>query len=207
MTPSNNRDIKALWSAQDLEAYSMTVYDVRSKAAAFESTVRWRNGREYLVSVFVIAGFSWYAWIFSTPLMRLGSLLIVAATLFVCWSLHKRGSSVPTATQLSFAEYVSSYRDQLVRQQAALRTVWRWYLAPFVPGMLVFLLGRQLEQPPGRWAPMAFTVVLVVVTFVGIWLLNLWAARRLVRHIDEMNMLLKSLDLVPRPDRLSTGAA
>jgi hypothetical protein len=33
-----------------------------------------------------------------------------------------------------------------VRQREALRTVWSWYLAPFVPGMLVFLAGVSFTE-------------------------------------------------------------
>jgi len=124
--------------------------------------------------------------------MRLGSLLIIAGTIFIVVWIHFRASANPIPSQVSFMDYISRYREEVGRQQTALRTVWLWYLGPLVPGLALFTIGmsRLLEHAPGSRRPMWPFLVVMVAVFVGVWLLNLWGARRLQRQIDELSSLL-----------------
>ena len=81
-------------------------------------------------------------------------------------------------------------RSELVRQRDLLRSVWWWYLAPFVPGLLLILGGVALERP-GRWGWLAPGIV-AAVTFVGIGLLNQRVARKLQRRIDDLDAVRES---------------
>jgi hypothetical protein len=182
MTPkSEKRDVKAIWGAQAVEPNLVTVEQIRANANKFQSTVRRRNRIEYVAGVLVVAGFGSYLWIFRTPLMRLGSLLIIAGAIFIMLWLYFRASANPIPAHISFMDYTSKYREELRRQQTALRTVWLWYLGPLVPGLVLFTIGmsRLVEHAPGSGRPMWPFVVVMVVAFVGVWLLNLWGARRL----------------------------
>ena len=97
-------------------------------------------------------------------------------------------------------EYTSRYREELRRQQSALRTVWLWYLGPLVPGLVLFTIGmgRLIEHAPGSRRPMWPFVVVMVAVFAAVWLLNLWGARRLQHQIDELSSLLASDELQAR---------
>ena len=44
------------------------------------------------------------------------------------------------------------HRSELVRQRDLLRSVWWWYLLPFVPGMLLIPVGSSLDDPLGLLA-------------------------------------------------------
>jgi hypothetical protein len=196
-TESEKHDIKAIWGAQAVEPNLVTVEQIRANADKFQSAVRRRNRVEYAAGVFVVAGFGSYIWLFPTPLVQLGSLLIIAAAIFIMVWIHFRASANPIPSHISFIDYISRYREELRRQQSALRTVWLWYLAPFVPGFVLFTIGmgRLLEHALGNrrplW-PIAVVIVAIVGVFAGVWLLNLWGARRLQHQIDELDRLLVS---------------
>jgi hypothetical protein len=196
-TESEKHDIKRIWRAQAVESTLLTVEQIRAKADKFQSAVRRRNRREYAAGIFVIAAFASYIWIFRMPLMQLGSLLIIAAAIFIMAWIHFRASANPIPAHLSFMDYMSRYREELRRQRSALRTVWLWYLAPFVPGLVLFItgMGRLLEHAPGNrrpWWLITVVAAAMVGVFGGVWLLNLWGARRLQHQIDELNRLLAS---------------
>jgi hypothetical protein len=194
MTKSEEHDVKSIWGAQAVEPNLVSVEQIRAKADKFQSVVRRRNRIEYAAGVLVVAGFGSYIWIFRTLLMQLGSILIIAGALFIMVWIHFRASANPIPSHISFMDYTSRYREELRRQQSALRTVWLWYLAPLVPGLVLFTIGmsRLLEHAPGSRRPMWPFLVVMVGTFVGVCLLNLWGARRLQHQIDELSSLLAS---------------
>ena len=198
MTPkSEKHDIKAIWGAQTVEPNLVTVGRIRADADKFQSAVRRRNRVEYAALVFVIAVFGAYIWIFPSPLMRLGSLLIIAAAIFMMVWIHFRASANPILSHISFMDYISRYREELRRQQSALRTVWLWYLAPWVPGIGVFTIGinQLLKHTLGNRAPfwpIALVMVATVGVFAGVLILNVWGSRRLQLRIDELDRLLAS---------------
>ena len=185
-------DVKAIWGAQAVEPDLVTVEQIRVNANKFQSRVQRRNRIEYAAGVLVIAGFGSYLWIFPTLLMRMGSLLIIAGAIFIMAWIYFRASVNPIPSQISFMDYMSRYREELRRQQTALRTVWLWYLGPLVPGLVLFTIGmsRLLEHAPGSRRPMWPLLVVMIGVFAGVWLLNLWGARKLQRPIDELSSLL-----------------
>jgi hypothetical protein len=73
-----------------------------------------------------------------------------------------------------------------------LRTVWSWYLAPFVPGMVVFLAGVSFTEAnpaplPARLGVFLAGVGLMAAVFAVIWLLNAVAAKKLDAQIAAMD--------------------
>jgi hypothetical protein len=192
MTQPEKHDVKTIWGAQPVEQNLVTAEQIRTNADKFQSAVRRRNRMEYAAGVLVIAGFGSYIWIFRTPLMQMGSLLIVAATIFIMVWIRFRASAHPIPSHISFMDYLSRYREELRRQQSALRTVWLWYLAPFVPGFVLFLAGlsRLHEHTLGSRRPLWPVAVATVAVFAGVWLLNLWGARRLQHQIDALGRML-----------------
>jgi hypothetical protein len=67
------------------------------------------------------------------------------------------------------------------------KNVWWWYLAPLVPGFVVYTIGYALKFPrPGAWAGLAVMDVIVAGMFYVIWRMNMRAARCLQRMIQEL---------------------
>ena len=182
-------DARKVWQDQSVAPIPMNINEIRKKARKFQKRIWWRNLSEYAAAVFVVAGFGFYLWRFDGLWLRTGSLLIIAATLYMVYQLHKRGSSesVPTG-----ASSIVFHRTELERQRDALQSVWRWYLLPFVPGMIIFLIGRAIENPPGSWAPLNVTVLLCVAVFFLVGKLNQRAARKLQHQIDELAELQRN---------------
>ncbi len=73
--PSN--DMRQVWQNQSVEATQMSLDEIRKKAQKFQRRVHWRNLREYLAAVFVVAIFGFYFWRFDRILPRTGSALVI----------------------------------------------------------------------------------------------------------------------------------
>ena len=107
---------------------------------------------------------------------------------------------------------VSFYRWELARQRELLATVWRWYLSPLLPGMLLTLVGRAVETPT-LWAHLGRGVVGLLALMAFVHWLNRRAASRLQRTIERLDAIadgasvgLPAPELPPLVERLSTWA-
>jgi hypothetical protein len=189
-------DMKNLWQSQPTEPPKIRPEDFRRKMDKFERRVLWRNMREYAAGVVVIAGFGYFGWKLHGLLIRVGAGLIIAGALTVIVELHRRGSARTAPAELGLSTCIDFHRKSLERQRDALRTVWTWYLLPFVPGLAVFEIGSAINQwkahPVGlEHFVLAFLVspAIVAAVFFGIWRLNQWAAGKLQKRIDELAAL------------------
>jgi hypothetical protein len=189
-------EIQGLWQSQPTEPPRISLEDLRRKMSKFERKIFWRNFREYAAGVFVVAAYGFYEWKFPQPLMRVGSALVIAATLYVLFQLHRRASVQRAPADLGFSPCIEFHRQALERQLDALRTIWSWYILPFLPGFAVFLTGSAISQRAAH--PMSLfhllrgysiPVGLVAVVSYGVWKLNQRAARKLQTQIDEMTAL------------------
>lgn len=202
----DSTEFEKLWQNQPSETPRISIGELRDRMHRFERKIFWRNIREYIAGVFVVAGYAYYEWKFSALLMRIGSGLTIAAALYVMYQLHRRASSEPAPGELGRATYIAYHRRELLRQRDALRSVWSWYLLPFVPGFGVFLTGlAQSAINNARFAGYPLSVLhvaefvagsasFVIVVFVGVWLLNRSAAGRLQAQIDGLDAMARDPD-------------
>ena len=188
---SDRDPLRDLWAGQQTGEFSMPLEEIRRKARGFQKTIRWRNIREYAASALVIGIFGWMAVIIPEPVVKAGCILTVLGALYVCWKLHTMARAA-NADEMNAAESLADFhRKELLRQRAALASVWRWYLLPFVPGALVFVLGVSLS--PDNPAPfmaklgvLAFAVAIEAAVFVAVWWLNAQAAKALDKEIAAL---------------------
>ena len=183
-------DPQTLWQSQPTEHDPMSLAEIHRKSNVFEAKVRRRNLVEYVACVFVIAGFAPLLLNRESWMMQAGAGLAIAATIFVAWQLRRRASAGRTPE--AGDALVDFHRQELVRQRDALRSVGAWYLAPFVPGMVLVMMGRWFQAHAAHRA-VAFDHLLILLTsgvmalvFLAVWLLNLWGAKRLQQRIDEL---------------------
>jgi amino acid transporter len=182
---------KQAWQASVEIAGAPPLEEVHKGVGKLYRHVKWRNRVEYAACVVVVIGFASYVVMLPNPLHKLGSVLIVLATLYVAWQLHRRASAVPpeaagTMPLLQFA------RAQLVRQRDALRSLFWWYLLPFLPGLTLFLIGNGQDPELIAKVPVLtrwLGLLGMIAIFGAIWWLNQLGARRLQRHIDEIDAL------------------
>lgn len=193
-----HNDMTSVWKNQSLEKVEISLEQLRGKAQKLEKRVWQRNLREYVASAIVVAAFAYYIWLFPSPLVRLGCVLVIAGTLFMVCVLLKKGSARNVPAQMGMRSCVEFHREELLRQRDLLRGVWTWYLLPLVPGLALFLAGlfRQTMQQPNASAhagaiiaTFSFTTVVCALVFVGIGKLNQWAARKLQCEIDALDAM------------------
>jgi len=169
----------------------MSLSDIHARAARFNARIHRRNLMEYVAGATVIAAFSYYALAFPDPLIKAGSVLVVLGALYVGWRLATTARANALPDQGGAQTWVEFHRAELVRQRDALRSVWRWYLAPFAPGLLVFFTGSALSAPgPLLWAKLGIAGVSVAVAaavFAFIAWLNARAARRIEMEIEALD--------------------
>jgi len=183
----NDQQLKQLWRDQPVADTLVSLERVKSDARRLNRVIAIRNALEYLAAAVVFASFAFCMYRLPYPVMRTGSLLIIAATVFVVLQLNRRASGQRLPSGLAGESWVVFRRVQLTRQRDALRSVWLWYLAPFVPGIVVFRWGVETELPDGPSAHGLFPNAVVALIFVGIAVMNRISARKLQRRIDELD--------------------
>ena len=186
-------DPRNLWQKQEVEEVKFSVDELRLKAAKFQSRIRWRNLREQAACLFVITAFG--AMSLKTPqtVPRISFALIIAGAIYVGWHIQKWGSPKVLPADLGRASCAGFYRDELERQRNLLRSIWKWYLGPLIPGMsLLVIYGIWASPPDRRWFPIAYAVAAGVFFWLIGWL-NQRAARRLDRQIAELDRELPSM--------------
>lgn len=174
----------------------MSLAEVHSRAERFQKRIRWRNAIEYFAAAMVAAAFGWMAFAVPLPMVQAGAILIVAGTLYVCWKLNQLGRAASKAELDQAASLSDFHRAELMRQRAALSTVWRWYLGPFVPGVLVFLAG--VAFAPELDAPLSTKLgvfisgaAFVAAVFAAVGWLNM-------RAVDQLDKEIAAIDRARR---------
>jgi hypothetical protein len=188
----NDDDLKQLWKQQPMTTTSFSLDEPKIEAKRVHRRIAVRNAAEYAACVVVLCVFSFYVYRFPYPLMRIGSILIVIATLFIAWQMKRRASNRVLPTAQGSQSWLQFQRSQLVRQRDALRSAWLWYVAPFLPGVAVFRWGFEtklpLDDPFARgWS----ANLLIALVFLGIAAWNRYAARRLQRRTDKFDQQTK----------------
>lgn len=180
------------WWKAGPESADFSAPDVcRTRLTTFERAIRRRNLIEYaagaLVAVLfggaVIGSLAVGEWAFA-----LAGAMVLASTAFVMLHLRRHGSNLASTPEVDCRSHLVA---QLVRQQALLRMVPQWYLAPLVPGICAFygITAAKVAQAQGWavalqgiWLPVAATAL-----FFGLvgWL-NLAAARKLDEELGRL---------------------
>ncbi|HEY1759873.1 MAG TPA: hypothetical protein VGG72_31165 [Bryobacteraceae bacterium] len=182
----NPNDARNLWQGQEVEQVILTVDEIRSRSDRFERRMHRRNVREYIAGALVVALFSGQLWR-SHGWRLTPAVLSIAGTIYVMFQLHRRASAHPLPTDVGLRGSIEFHRVELERQRNAVRSVWRWYLLPFVPGLVSGLVVTGIDH--GINLRLNGMGVFFVLVFVGIWALNQRGARKLDRKIQELKAM------------------
>ena len=178
-------DIRNVWQNQPVENTPMPLEEIRQKARRFEKRIKNRNLREYIAGTAGIVIFTVYLFIFPNPVARTGSALIIAGALCVLFQIYRRATPGTLPADLALTASLQFHRGELVRQRDLLRSVWLWYIGPFVPGIVVFGMGVNPRHGAGSW----WNAVPFLCIFGVVMWLNHRAAERLDRQIAELDDL------------------
>ena len=182
-------DLFRVWQNQPVENTPMPLEEIRRKARKFEMIISSRNRREYIAAVIVVIGFTYYFFHFSDSLIRAGSVLIIAGTLFAMYQLYKKSSPGAVPADLGLTASLEFHRRELERQRELLQSVWKWYLAPLYPGLLVFTIGTMPKRGRGMALFGLICAMVFGAGFVWSWWINRRAADRITRQIEELDNL------------------
>lgn len=184
--------LQTLWQSQKGARAPLSLAQLADAAPRFERIVRRRNTIEYVAGGLTMVIFAAYAVHFSDPMMKLGSVLSVVAAAFVTAQIYLRArAGVRDPAQNPGQSLAAFHRAELERQRKALGNVALWYLAPLVPGYLLFSFGAALVHTPPAWTPLWVNLALGGVTFGLIWWLNVRTARKLAERIEALDALMR----------------
>jgi hypothetical protein len=184
-------DLKSLWMHQDVSRAPLSLDQLRKRAGLLEKKIRQRNMLEYVAVAIVVLVFAGYAIFLSDPIVKLGSVMIIVGVLYVAWQLNRRASPGKVDPGATAATAIAFRRAELHRQHQALSKIWLWYLGPMLPGLVVFILGPALLQPPQSWNVVLSALGVCGAVFGGVWWLNWRAARQLRRAIEDLDALAR----------------
>ena len=194
MTSEQTPDIfQRAWQGHPVDP-SPSLAEIRRRATSSTRRISWRNRRELVAGAVVLLAIS-------SSIIRggfdgmkdLGNVLALLGVAYVMYQIHTRGSARQLPASLGMTAAAAFYRRELEDQRDLLRSVWRWYLLPLLPGLLVFTVARGLEQP-AYWSRAIWNVAgAAVVLRVIVWM-NMRAAARLQRAISALDALASTGD-------------
>jgi len=186
-------DLKSLWQNQQVQPKAFSLDEVRKKAARFERKIQVRNRLESMTGVGVILVFLYYLYRFPYFWARVGCWLCLAGLLLVIYRLNSKAAAGRMPEDAGLESCISFHRGELERQRDLLRTVWRWYLGPLVPGILVFcaaIIAPHVRHPADWWRAAPFLLIMVLWFLITGWI-NGRAANKLQARIEELDRMEK----------------
>jgi hypothetical protein len=177
-------DVRALWQAQPFDTLSLSAAEIAARAEKFRSVITRRNTRESWAAASVIVVFAYYAiFRYDALVIRVGCALTIAGSLYTVWYMHRHGGA--RALPSLGLPCLAFHRRELERQRDLLRRVWRWYLGPSLPGLVVFSIGLAGDTLASRAMSLGLLAVVVAV-YMAIGRLNRRGADELEREIAEL---------------------
>lgn len=168
------------------------VADIPHAAQILTNKVRART-LSVVVTMFESVAFGCILFLVPSPIQKLGSLLTVAAMLYMTYQLMaRRVREVPTETDST--DRAIFYRKELERQRDFHRGWWLWSrLAIMLPGLIVFCAGGAVAEPKYLEG-----YAIIAAFFVGVCAVavpaNLRLARKYQGQLNELDAVWRKLE-------------
>jgi hypothetical protein len=177
--------LQRLWQGQPEQGRAMSLDELRYRSRRLTRIVDRRNLREYVAGAVVAGACGYLAWKAPLPLMRVAAVLSVAGVMFIVYYLHRHGTARTMPADLALTSCLQFHRNELERQRDLLGGVWKWYLAPLLPGLILFYVASILAHPEHAsrgWWLLAGSLMF----FVVIGELNRYVAKKIQARIDGL---------------------
>jgi hypothetical protein len=182
-------DVKAVWQSQSTEDTTMSLDEIRGKIGQLEKKLRKRDLKAVIGALIVMAGFTRNLFIHTTLIEEIGSVLTLIGAAYIAYQLFliRKKRVSPRVSETGPSASANFYRGELERQRDFHRGLWFWSrVVIFLPGPLVFLLGRAVAHPELiHQIRMTATLFLLVVAVAVP--LNLRLARKYQHDIDDLD--------------------
>ena len=187
--------LRALWQGTPAPTPVPDVSRLLGRERAFRRSIALRNATEHTAAALVVVTFVRMGIAAEgATLVRLACALIAAGAVFVSWKIWIDGRNLPKPdAAATTAAHLAHHRAALERQIALLGTVPRWYLAPFAPGLALFLVGVALESPLSSAPPSVQATVVggmagvCTLVFAAVAWLNRRATRKLQAELAALS--------------------
>ena len=193
-----DEQLKEIWqSANDknetINFHSLNLKEMNQQIKKFEKTIAARNNREIAAAIFVIAGFGYYAFIIPSILGKLGSIWTIGCGIWIIYKLKKVEAKQPGFdNEHSIKQQLVDYQEYVKSEQRLLSNILYWYLLPFIPGMVLFMLGTRKE-----WGDLFFGFSIIFIVFLAAYLLNKEAAKsKFTPLLTDIEKTLQNLEQV-----------
>jgi CubicO group peptidase (beta-lactamase class C family) len=201
--------LKQLWQEQRFDASpafpdEKQIAAMKRKTKKLDRTIFWRDCRESLAAIFVAIFFGSVFFTVSALMPRIGCVILVLASVFICWyPIHKKRRVAKAMPDAPVTEALQCELQKVEVQIRLLRSVLWWYLLPLGVGVLVFYVGIQRSLS----ANIGFFLVLTAVYAFIYWLNQHAVEKQLLPLKREIEGFLHFDEPIaqPEPKRKKTG--
>ncbi|HEX5176158.1 MAG TPA: hypothetical protein VFV83_03960 [Chthoniobacteraceae bacterium] len=194
-----NEDLKNIWAQQGAGNRSIliapeSVWRLARKSERFESTIFWRDVREWAGTAFVAGIFLFYA--FSRPKIHwlpvVAAILACAPMTYVAVFRRKRPEGEISGR---LTDYLQDSIARVRHQIRLLRSVLWWYLAPLALSMMLIHADAAASGRVHFDGRLVLSAVVAVAIFFVVWKLNQRAVRTdLEPRLHELEKTLAELE-------------
>jgi hypothetical protein len=150
---------------------------IRRNAGKLHSRVRARNMRETVAGLIAIVLLTWFSIGESRVLDRLSFILMMGGMLYVIWYLWRHGQANVLPQDYGLTDAATFHRRELEHQRDLLRSAFRWYLGPFLPGWILSVISATQKSAP--------KAILLALTFGAATWAVWWINRRAAAGLDR----------------------
>jgi len=183
-----DKELRDIWTGQAVPALLMTPERLRARAEHFEASINRRNVRDHLCFVVVALGFGFGAVTLSSPLTRLGCLLLVGWALLSIYWLRRYGTIAVASGAADSQALIDGQQRQLERQRD-IALSWPWGIGLAVPGVVLYSIGFAWGPRPIAGSIAAALVGVFMFVYVAVVIYGKTLAGRWQREIDELRKL------------------
>jgi len=167
---------------------------VKQDARSFDRTTLWRDARETIAAIAVLAFMGWRSWSEAGWLPKAGFAVATICMLFtITHMLRARRLHGRVGDDASLVDRLQAELHKLEVQAELLASVMSWYLLPIAVGTTAWMLALDPPRGTGKLA-VSLMGLTVVFGFTGwvVWKLNQYVLRAELRpRIEELQGLLE----------------
>lgn len=178
------KKLQELWKETESSKQSTSFADLSMVVKKVESRIKTRDAREIIVAALLIPFFIFFFFKLDNLTARAGALVMVMYSILVIYKLRNvKKHKKPFDPLLTIKHQMINIRTYLSEERALLDSVFYWYLLPPFIGILLFVIGLDIEKSKA-----IFYLGLTIILYFFIYRLNKKAVR------ERFNPLLQKID-------------
>lgn len=120
---------------------ALLLHDVDKQLQQVEREIKFRNALEIGLAIVLLPMFLLVAIFIPFVFTKIGSVVIMAFCVLIIYKLRQVRKYKPAQLTKPLKEYLQDQRLYLYKEMQLLANVAYWYIAPFLVGFVLFILG------------------------------------------------------------------